>query len=68
LTRSQRHRKAHLVPISSGGYASLWQRQGEKVIEDNLPSVEVALADLNTAWNDSLKAEEKFKSILLNYI
>ena len=40
----------------------------EKVIEDNLPSVEVALADLKTAWNDSLKAEEKFKSILLNYI
>jgi len=38
------------------------------VIEDNLPSVEVGLADLNTAWNDSLKAEEKFKSILLNYI
>ena len=40
----------------------------EKVIEDTLPSVEVALADLKTAWNDSLKAEEKFKSILLNYI
>ena len=40
----------------------------EKVIEDNLPSVEVALADLKTAWSESLKAEEKFKSILRNYI
>ncbi len=40
----------------------------EKVIEDNLPSVEVALADLKIAWNDSLKAEENFKSILNNYI
>jgi type I restriction enzyme M protein len=40
----------------------------EKVIEDNLPSVEVALADLKTAWNDSLKAEEKFKKILKEFI
>lgn len=35
----------------------------EKVIEDNLPSVEVALADLKHAWDESLKAEEKFKYI-----
>ena len=34
---------------------------------DNLPAVEVALADLKTAWNDSLKAEEKFVKILKNY-
>jgi type I restriction enzyme M protein len=40
----------------------------EKVIEDNLPSVEVALADLKTAWNESLKAEEKFKTILKQFI
>jgi len=40
----------------------------EKVIEDNLPSVEEALADLKEAWEESLKAEEKFKSILQNYI
>jgi len=40
----------------------------EKVIEDNLPSVEVALADLKTAWEESMKAEEKFKAILKNYI
>ncbi len=39
----------------------------EKIIEDNLPSVEEAMADLKTAWNESLKAEEKFKSILKNY-
>lgn len=40
----------------------------EKVIEDNLPSVEEALADLKTAWNESLKAEEKFKQILEKFI
>jgi len=33
-----------------------------------LPSVEEALADLKTAWNESLKAEEKFKATLQNYI
>jgi type I restriction enzyme M protein len=40
----------------------------EKVIEDNLPSVEVALADLKTAWEKSLQAEEIFVKILKNYI
>jgi len=40
----------------------------EKVIEDNLPSVEEALADLKTAWSESLQAEEKFKEILKKYI
>jgi type I restriction enzyme M protein len=40
----------------------------EKIIEDNLPSVEEALADLKTAWEESLKAEEKFIKILKNYI
>lgn len=40
----------------------------EKIIEDNLPSVEEALADLKTAWDKSLQAEEKFKSILRYYI
>lgn len=40
----------------------------EKIIEDNLPSVEDALSDLKTAWNDSLKAEEKFKKILKDFI
>ena len=40
----------------------------EKVIEDNLPSVEEALADLKSAWNDSLKAEEEFKSILKEFL
>jgi type I restriction enzyme M protein len=40
----------------------------EKIIEDNLPSVEEALADLKTAWNESLKAEEKFKTILKEFI
>jgi type I restriction enzyme M protein len=40
----------------------------EKIIEDNLPSVEEALANLKTAWDKSLQSEEKFKSILKNYI
>ena len=36
----------------------------EKIIEDNLSSVEEAMADLKQAWKESLAAEEKFKSIL----
>lgn len=40
----------------------------DKIIEDNLPSVEEALVDLKNAWEKSLQAEEKFKSILKNYI
>ena len=40
----------------------------EKVIEDNLPSVEESLEDLKKAWSESLKAEEKFKSILKEFI
>ncbi len=40
----------------------------EKIIEDNLPTVEVALADLKMAWNESLQAEEKFKMILKDFI
>ena len=40
----------------------------EKIIEDNLPSVEEALSDLKSAWGASLKAEEKFKTILKEFI
>lgn len=40
----------------------------EKIIEDNLPSVEEALADLKTAWDASLQAEETFKKILKDFI
>lgn len=40
----------------------------EKIIEDNLPSVEVALGDLKQAWEESLQAEEKFKKILQDFI
>lgn len=36
----------------------------EKIIEDNLPSVEEALVDLKAAWDASLQAEEKFRTIL----
>jgi type I restriction enzyme M protein len=37
----------------------------KKIIEDNLPSVEEALSDLKTAWAESQKADEKFKSTLI---
>ncbi|MGF1828917.1 type I restriction-modification system subunit M [Photobacterium angustum] len=40
----------------------------EKVIEDNLPSVEEAMADLKQAWQASLEAEEKFKKVLKGFL
>ncbi len=40
----------------------------EKIIEDNLPSVEEALDDLKNAWQSSLEAEGKFKKLLKNFI
>ncbi len=40
----------------------------EKIIEDNLPSIEEAMADLKTAWDESLKAEEKFKQVLARFV
>ncbi len=59
---------ASLIDIAENDFNLNIPLYVEKVIEDNLPSVEVALADLKTAWSESLKAEEKFKSILRNYI
>ncbi len=40
----------------------------EKIIEDNLPTVDEAVKDLKQAWEESLKAEEKFKKILSKFI
>ncbi|MGF1750604.1 N-6 DNA methylase [Vibrio cionasavignyae] len=40
----------------------------EKIIEDNLPSVEEAMADLKQAWQESLDAEEKFKKVLKGFL
>lgn len=40
----------------------------EKIIEDNLPSVKEALSDLKNAWEESLEAEEKFITILKEYL
>ncbi|MDZ7742224.1 MAG: N-6 DNA methylase [Bacteroidota bacterium] len=40
----------------------------EKVIEEDLPSVKEAFRDLKNAWEDHLKAEAKFKTILNKYI
>jgi type I restriction enzyme M protein len=40
----------------------------EKIIEDNLPSVEEAMADLKQAWHASLEAEDKFKQVLKGFL
>ncbi|OCW93070.1 class I SAM-dependent DNA methyltransferase [Alishewanella sp. HH-ZS] len=40
----------------------------EKIIEDDLPTVEEAMADLKRAWQESLAAEEKFKTILQRFL
>ncbi|GLR29419.1 type I restriction-modification system subunit M [Psychrobacter pacificensis] len=40
----------------------------EKIIEDNLPSVEEAMTDLKEAWQASLEAEDKFKTILKGFL
>lgn len=40
----------------------------EKIIEDNLPSVEEAMADLKQAWQASLEAEDKFKKVLKGFL
>jgi type I restriction enzyme M protein len=40
----------------------------EKIIEDNLPTVEEATSELKTAWQASLDAEKKFKSTLEKFI
>lgn len=40
----------------------------DKIIEDNLPSVEEAMDQLKTAWQESQKAEEKFKNLLHQFL
>jgi type I restriction enzyme M protein len=40
----------------------------EKIIEDNLPTVEEAMADLKQAWEASQEAEERFRKILKGFI
>jgi len=40
----------------------------EKTIVDDLPSVQEALTDLKTAWKASQEAEEKFKTILKQFM
>ena len=40
----------------------------EKIIEDNLPTVEEAMVDLKQAWEKAQEAEEKFKSVLSQFI
>ncbi|PKA10898.1 DNA methylase [Leptospira meyeri] len=40
----------------------------EKIIKDNLPTVEEAMKDLKEAWQKSLEAEERFKKIIEKFI
>ena len=40
----------------------------EKTMEDNLPKIEEAISELKTAWQASLDAEKKFKSVLEKFI
>ena len=40
----------------------------EKTVEDNLPTVEEALADLKATWGECLEAEVKFKAKLNEFI
>lgn len=40
----------------------------DKLIEDNLPSVEEALQQLKESWEASLKAEQEFKTLLNQFI
>lgn len=57
--------QAHVQQIDTWQQAYL---DVEKVIENNLPSVEEALADLKKVWNESMEVEEKLKKILKYYI
>ena len=40
----------------------------EKIIEGNLPSVDEAMGDLKNAWQSSLEAEERFKTVLQKFL
>jgi len=59
---------ASLEDIKDNGYSLNIPLYVEKIIEDNLPSVEEALSDLTMAWNGSLESEKKFKDLLKEFI
>lgn len=40
----------------------------EKILKDDLPSVEEALSDLKITWNNSLKYKKKFNDLLKQFI
>lgn len=40
----------------------------DKIIEDNLPSVEEAMMQLKEAWSESQQAENKFKTLLKQFL
>lgn len=59
---------ASLEDIEENGYNLNIPLYVEKIIEDNLPSVEEALTELKKSWEESQKAEEKFKAILQKFL
>lgn len=59
---------ATLADIAENDYNLNIPLYVEKVIEDNLPSVEEVLTDLKKAWEESQNAEEKFKNILSKFL
>lgn len=59
---------ASLVDLEENDYNLNIPLYVEKIIEDNLPSVEEALLDLKIAWEASQKAETNFKGILKTFL
>ena len=59
---------ASMDDIEENGYNLNIPLYVEKVIEDNLPTVDEAMSDLKDAWQASLDAEEKFKEVLKRFV
>jgi len=59
---------AALVEIRENDYNLNIPLNVEKIIEDNLPSVEEAMKDHKQAWQASQEAEERFRTILKKFI
>lgn len=58
---------ASMVDLEENDYNLNIPLYVEKIIEDNLPSVDEALADLKVAWQASQEAEKKFRKELLAF-
>ena len=62
------HQLASMEDIAENDYNLNIPLYVEKIIEDNLPSVEEAMADLKEAWNAAQKSESVFKQKLKEFI